>query len=411
MKNLIANFLLLGFGVCVGLLIAEGCVRLFFPHPSYGAPKGLYRLNKDRDYELAPNFKGIFRSPEFYSHIITNSHGLRDREYESKTEDVFRIMIIGDSFTFGHGCELEDSFTKILESNLNESSYKDYKYVEVVNAGVGGYGVDHYYLHLKEMFGIYKPDLVVLSFFIGNDIGPRLGLRTVWDGYLVDKNSIPFRNQVKGEIASLSNGFLKMKALLAQHSHLFNFIVTKVKHSRKIKAFFNSTGMAAGEEFKKIKNLALQEKKKEYDKKKERNKNVSTYFQKYLMTPTLLFEKDWQYSRNLIEKISLFLSERNVEFFIAFLPDRMQVHKEYWGNVLWQQNFDQNDFNLENINKRFSDFCTTKSIGCVDMLPEFKKQAQSDKRLYFKNDAHWNSVGHRLAADILTSSLKKILEN
>ncbi len=410
MKNLMYNILLILLGVLVGLLLAEGWVRVFFPHPSYGAPQGLYRLNENRDYDLTPNFKGIFRSSEFYSHISTNSHGLRDREYESKNKDAFRIMVIGDSFAFGHGCELEDSFTKVLEANLNNAGNKKLKAVDVLNAGVGGYGIDHYYRHLKEKFDIYKPDLVVLSFFVGNDLGQRIGLRTVWDGYLIDKDSIPLNDQVKASIASLPSIFLKVKAYLAQHSHLFNFLVARVKNSERIKGFFNKTGLAAGEKTLEMKRLALQEKKREYILKKERNKIIPLYFQKYLKVPTLRFEEDWAFSIRYLHKIKVFLKDQDADLLVAFLPDRMQVHKEYWDKVLWQHNFDQNAFDLENINNRLSDFCATNSLSCVDMLPEFKKADQKGVRLYFKYDPHWNINGHRQAADILSHSIADLLK-
>ncbi|MCX8064863.1 MAG: hypothetical protein N3G21_06785, partial [Candidatus Hydrogenedentes bacterium] len=86
-------------------------------------------------YELRPNAE--------VSHIIKiNSHGFRDYEFtKEKPPNTFRIIVVGDSVTFGWRQRLEDTYPKILEKKLNEVFSSRIK-IEVLNFGVGGYNAE-----------------------------------------------------------------------------------------------------------------------------------------------------------------------------------------------------------------------------------------------------------------------------
>ncbi|MBI5184287.1 MAG: SGNH/GDSL hydrolase family protein [Nitrospinae bacterium] len=98
-----------------------------------------------------------------------NSYGLRDREYSlEKPEGVFRILILGDSMTFGHGINrLENTFPKLLERSLNENS--PLTRFEVINASGPGWGSDTELYFLYESGMAFDPDMVIVSYFF-NDI-------------------------------------------------------------------------------------------------------------------------------------------------------------------------------------------------------------------------------------------------
>ena len=97
----------------------------------------------------------------FYS---INSKGIRDREFEiPKPDDVFRIIVLGDSVTFGTEYPLELTYPKILEKSLNKKSGLNLKY-EVLNAGVCSYNAVQKFLLLKNKLLDYEPDMVILQF-------------------------------------------------------------------------------------------------------------------------------------------------------------------------------------------------------------------------------------------------------
>jgi lysophospholipase L1-like esterase len=92
-----------------------------------------------------------------------NSDGLNDRYNYSveKPAGVFRIIALGDSFTFGHYVNTKDAWPEQLEDILNNGSCKTNKKFEVINLGEPGYDVQ-YIAHRYEKRGIkYNPDLII----------------------------------------------------------------------------------------------------------------------------------------------------------------------------------------------------------------------------------------------------------
>lgn len=122
--------------------------------------------------ELAPNCSILFKGGYFSEllhpfHVFTNSHGLRDYEYPlAKPADVYRIAVIGDSFAFGYGVEIEDTFVKQLERIINSRSGG--RKFEVLNFGVDGYCTAEEVEMLKRKGLAYGPDMVIVA-FISND--------------------------------------------------------------------------------------------------------------------------------------------------------------------------------------------------------------------------------------------------
>jgi hypothetical protein len=102
--------------------------------------------------------------------VAINAQGLRDKEYSlARPPGTYRIMILGDSTTFGWGVTMEDTTAKILERELN--AVGPVGRFEVINAGVGNYGTVQEVTYYTERGRAFHPDLVVLQYFI-NDAEP-----------------------------------------------------------------------------------------------------------------------------------------------------------------------------------------------------------------------------------------------
>lgn len=101
--------------------------------------------------------------------VEINSDGMRDREYPISGGDKYRIIVLGDSLTFGWGVEQEDTFENILEENLSKMSP-----VEVLNFGAGNYNTEQEVNYFIKKGLKYKPDKVVLFYFINDaEITPK----------------------------------------------------------------------------------------------------------------------------------------------------------------------------------------------------------------------------------------------
>ncbi len=109
-------------------------------------------------YELVPGIKtddGLF---------FINSKGLRDGEYKTpKPEGVYRIIILGDSVTFGTEYPSEQTYPKVLEKLLNQKPLTALK-PEVLNAGVCAYNALQKFIFLRSKLLDYEPDLVIFQF-------------------------------------------------------------------------------------------------------------------------------------------------------------------------------------------------------------------------------------------------------
>ena len=94
--------------------------------------------------------------------IDINSLGFRDREFSAeKPEGELRILAIGDSFTFGSGVQLEDTWPQLLESLLREQTERP---VEVINAGYAGGHWPPTYAPWLASDGIeLDPDVVIIG--------------------------------------------------------------------------------------------------------------------------------------------------------------------------------------------------------------------------------------------------------
>ena len=98
-----------------------------------------------------------------------NSKGLRDYEYDYQKQDgVFRIVMTGDSFTYGTGVlSLEDIFVKRLEQALNASPGSAYRF-EVINGAESGYNTPQEYQWLRDEGIKYAPDLFIVVYFFND---------------------------------------------------------------------------------------------------------------------------------------------------------------------------------------------------------------------------------------------------
>ncbi len=113
-----------------------------------------------------PNKVITFRA-EGYSTSRTNSEGFRDYEWTlAKPAGTKRIVILGDSMAEGYQVNIDETFAKVLERNLN--AYGKQRY-EVMNFGMSGFGTVQELYCFKEHVLKYKPDICILAYHVGDN--------------------------------------------------------------------------------------------------------------------------------------------------------------------------------------------------------------------------------------------------
>jgi hypothetical protein len=119
--------------VLVGVLVLEGAMRLFLPDRRMRSvvPPEVGQFNEVLGWSPKPLSLATSNVTGFEIEYRINSKGLRDDEtaYE-KPEGIFRIVLLGDSYTFGYGVPIEKHFSTLLEGYFQN--------VEVINMGVSG---------------------------------------------------------------------------------------------------------------------------------------------------------------------------------------------------------------------------------------------------------------------------------
>jgi lysophospholipase L1-like esterase len=100
------------------------------------------------------------RPAQYY--LPESAANLRDRNYPSpKPANTFRIVVVGDSFTFGPNMQYEDTFPKRLEHWLNLNT--EQKKVEVINLGTPGHSTRHEVEQVSKAIKELEADFIILE--------------------------------------------------------------------------------------------------------------------------------------------------------------------------------------------------------------------------------------------------------
>lgn len=185
MKRISVNAFVAIMGFLAAMLVLEVATRVFHPSPQVEQ----YRNNvSDPLLPFKPKplsvTSGRSFSDEFDYHYRHNSFGFRDVEHTHiKGENVYRILGLGDSFTYGVGADFEETYLYRLEVMLN-GRVGEHPIVEIIKAGIPRY-YSETELTLMQEYGLeYSPDLILVGFLPNDVIGTYFGL----DAVVLDKS-------------------------------------------------------------------------------------------------------------------------------------------------------------------------------------------------------------------------------
>jgi lysophospholipase L1-like esterase len=304
---------------------------------------------------------------------LTNSLGFHDRERSlRKPPKTFRVVALGDSFTFGC-CRREQNFPALLEEGLKKHLNSP---AEVINLGVPSTGPPDY-LHVLKVLGLeYQPDVVLVNVFVGNDFELAVN---------------PSGGDVYVQGIRLSPPRFWYSRFWVGNWVLFSYLSARMKVWRTTQAPPTATG------------------------KKQVTPAVTTFsqddYEQYVHGHLRICRRgdSWAQSRlkkgvgwlDLIHKVC---KQRRVPLAIALLPDEFQVDDALRKRVLKRFNDKATAYELDQPQQAIIKFARSRQIPVVDMLSNFRAAGRKEQ-LYLPLNTHWNEAGNRLAAELLLKEL------
>jgi hypothetical protein len=180
----IVRRLALGLAVFAGcLFLAEIALRLAGYATFHG--NSYSRSDPELGWILRPNASVDVVRPDHRYKVDTNSIGLRGGELLEPARR--RILLVGDSYTFGEGVEDDQTITSALQGMLDEGYGPSF---EVLNAGVYGYGAIQSFGWMRRIWDQVGP-CVVVYVHCGNDFADDL--RHARGAYNKVRSAIPGR--------------------------------------------------------------------------------------------------------------------------------------------------------------------------------------------------------------------------
>ncbi len=323
---------------------------------------GFHQFDADVGWTQIPNHEAFFRGKDFNVRIRSNSYGFRDTEYQlSRHAGMKRVIVLGDSYTWGWGVEQEEIFCEVAEREM--------KNTEFINLGHNAYGTAQEYLLFKKLGIKFSPDLTVLAFYY-NDIYDNYGNNLKRPNFRLQGGTLVLKNRPKPlSIDRKINQFLQKNLLL------YTFIDYRFAMLKKLR---KPSDITSGFE--------------------------ECFYKKYSETTTAA----WDLTETLLIKIDELTQHR---LLIVYIPTRLQVESETYQNALIASNVDEKKIDLLSPNKEIKRFSENHGIPFLDLTPYFRSAHEKKIPIYFKHDGHLTKEAHKLAGQKLRERVEKLLNN
>lgn len=342
----IAQTILIG-GIC--FVVGEMTIRIY----NYFNPVFIFytdSYNRFRGKPFGTDWEGF----------TLNSQGFKDLEFTEKQADHYRILGIGDSFAFGV-VPYKNNYLTLLEFQLNQQGFK----VEVLNMGIPCIGPKEYLaLLLREGLKL-KPDMVMVSFFIGND-------------------------------------FITEAVTEKRPLYSYSYFVSLIHYLVHIQPQFQGGSLyGAGEYCDTCSNfthdayLQLEYTRSFIYAKKEKR------FQQY-------FDDTCSY----LSQIRDVCQKNDIALVVVIIPDEVQINLALQAEVknTYFSHLSNEDWNITLPNELLTNKLDSLGIEYLDLYPSFAREA-THQSLYRPRDSHWNIAGNQLAANGIQAHLAQYIEN
>jgi lysophospholipase L1-like esterase len=383
------------------VLFSVGCVECGLRLHHTGSLRGLsgehsLRMpHATRGWALEPDASSFQRTRDYGVLVRTNALGMRDRPHDPlPAPGSFRIVVLGDSFMEAYQVPLENSLPYRLQERLAPRG------VEVLNLGVGGYGTAQALLALEEDGLRYRPDLVVLAFYTGND---------------VQNNSHAIEAALHGEDepATFSRPYARASSLDAELEWRPPDRARLEPYARRWRERRDSSVDALRRTLQPamVANLVEQASAGLWGRISGRDPYDP---QLHFGWPFLrevsdsdaarLWRDAWTATRRLLLEIDRVSRSAGARFAVLVVPTPFQVDLHTRAAV--QDAHPELGFDWLRINRELDRFCAEAGIPLLDPTPALAREQAAGRPMYYAlEDRHWNAAGQALATELLADFL------
>lgn len=377
MRSLRRKLGLLLFGCLLSLGLGEVVVRVVLavvPPP----PTAYWQADPDCGYRM---HAGSPPTTDPASDEFINSLGFRDREREvAKPSDTYRVLGIGDSFVYG-AVPPRQNFLQVAENALNAAALPDAHRIDIPLLGCPGWSVENELGLLRTLGLQMEPDLVLINFFVGNDV-----------------TGIPVRGTVIGGDLYFK-GSSRWWLNLLRRSRLFMLteksVFVALRKKWVTRRFDADAGSGAGSVADGGQDPNAVTISPEYLLIQQRNLPVYTPATDGRMAQL------WREAEQQLLAVEATCHQAGVPWLLVLIPTEIQVAPEVRQQVLQRLAVDPERFDIDLPQRRLREFAARHDLALIDLLPSLRAAHDPAAPLYMPNNTHWNERGNALAGRLL----------
>ena len=375
MRRLLGRLALLLGSLAVGLGLAELAVRLVAPQP-FITKELRWEEHDVLGFRLQPD---VIVPGEEGGRI--NNLGLRDADIGPKPDGQRRLLVLGDSFTFGAGVSVDAAFPARLAAELAATpAGAATGGLRVINGGTVGYGTRRELLWLQTFGALVAPDEVLLAFFVGNDFTDNLNMispRIVDGQRMAPGDDDEPLWQVRLRIA-------------ANESHLYRLLrkerIEPVAIDHEWRAANNAPAVERGLGRGRMALFARLEALEPDEQERQR--------------------EAWAVTRAALDDVHAWCREHGAALKVVVIPDILQVDGEPLRVVSGRLGIKPADVHVARPQELVMGWCAEVGVPALDLLEPFRNRTrEAGRSLHLGWDPHWNAEGHAFAARLLRERL------
>lgn len=388
MKRFFVPALLIGASVLVSVIAFEIVLRAV----GYSAPVW-YQPDAQLGWRMRPGLAAWY-TQEGRGFVRANREGMPDKNHLlDKPAGVYRIAVLGDSYSEARQVAREQSFWSLLPAQLAACGFQGGKQVEVLNFGVSGFGTAQEYVMLESSAIRYQPDLVLLQFTNGNDVRDN--------SFALD----PEKNRPFYMLAH--DGKLRIDESFAYSDDFAQRSSIKGELARKVTDKVRVVQLARS-----LKDLSFVPKAQAGS---QGTQGIEQGLEPVVLAAPRepLWDEAWRITEGLIAKIGDFSQRNGARFAIVTVPYAIQVHPDPKVRAGLQAKLGVGD--LFYPDRRIAAFAKRNGLLAVTLAPEMQPLAEQSGTYFHGFDnvgmgrGHWNAAGHLAAAQIIARRLCEAL--